>query len=146
MEAGSLMSERRRFRRGCPMRWRMVSFAGCFQSVVLFSPLLIATPVEPVVLIEYQAKCNYGWNSCFVGANNLPWRGTQRNGNEGDRMKGVPREAQCGGPRSRKSPMRYQNFDNPIDYQCNNWWPSRRKGAGWGISGHTRIRFEVGAS
>lgn len=81
----------------------MVSLIDCFQSFVLFSPFLIAASDEPVVLIEYQAKCNYGWNSCFVGANNLPWRGTQWNGNEGDRMKGVPRVAQCGGPRSRKS-------------------------------------------
>lgn len=29
--------------------------------------------------------------------------------------------------------MRYQNFDNPIDYQCNNWWPSRRKGVGFSV-------------
>lgn len=70
----------------------MVSFTACFQSLVLFPPFLIAAPVEPVVLIEYQAKCNYGWNSCFVGANNLPWHGTQWNGNEGDRVKGVSRD------------------------------------------------------
>lgn len=29
--------------------------------------------------------------------------------------------------------MRYQNFDNPIDYQCNNWWPSRRKRVGFSV-------------
>lgn len=100
-------------------------------SAPLFS-FLIGTPNEPVVLIEYQAKCNYGWNSCFVGANNLPWHGTQWNGNEGLGRGGCVGSARAGA-RRRQSSMRYQNFDNPIDYQCNNWWPSRRKGVGFSV-------------
>lgn len=95
-------------------------------------PFLIGTPNEPVVLIEYQAKCNYGWNSCFVGANNLPWHGTQWNGNEGIGRGGCVESARAGA-RRRQSSMRYQNFDNPIDYQCNNWWPSRRKRVGFSV-------------
>lgn len=58
-------------------------------------PFLIGTPNEPVVLIEYQAKCNYGWNSCFVGANNLPWHGTQWNGNEGIGREGCVESARA---------------------------------------------------
>lgn len=40
----------------------------------LFFPRLLIAASLPPLLIEYQTKCNYGWNSCFVGANNLPWR------------------------------------------------------------------------
>lgn len=29
-------------------------------------------PGASIILIEYQAKCNYGWNSCSAGANNSP--------------------------------------------------------------------------
>lgn len=50
--------------------------SSAFNRTLPFPFFLIGTPNEPVVLIEYQAKCNYGWNSCFVGANNLPWHGT----------------------------------------------------------------------
>lgn len=73
------------------MRLRAYDFLCSLLSIAcsFFSVPDSRSPVEPVVLIEYQAKCNYGWNSCFVEANNLPWHGTQWNGNERDRMKGM---------------------------------------------------------
>lgn len=43
----------------------------------LLRPLIAPPLPSPPLLIEYQTKCNYEWNSCFAGANNLPRRGTR---------------------------------------------------------------------
>ena len=84
----------------------------------------------------------------------MPWRGTQWNGNEGDRMKGVPWEAQCGGPRSQEElgcvikTLIIQSITNAIiggqaDGREGVWGCVGEKGRAGGISGRTRIRFEA---